>query len=246
MRGLDLNLASRPFRNNTLLWVGHALLVGTVIGASAWNTLTFLDTGGRLEELRSRVGSIENRFETVQMQERRLQAEIARHDLKYLAIQTSRANDVIGRRALSWTRLFNLLEKVQPYEVRMVSIRPVFGVHALPGSPAAADLDAGEMVPVSVEGTAKDLNAFLDLERALIADPHFGRVEPERRTHTKSGEVLFGLSFLYDPEGRVAHAPSAAQAAPPEREAPPAAVPPEAALDEAPVEVRDGDQGAEE
>lgn len=206
VRTLELNLASRPFRNNALLWLGHCVLMGAVIGATAWNTAAFLDTGGKLEELRNRVGSIENRFDNVEVQERRLQAEIARHDLKYLRMQTVRANDVIGRRALSWTRLFNLLEKVQPYEVKMVSVRPVFGRGE---APSATDLVGEETVPVSVEGTARDLNAFLDFERALIADPHFDRVEPERRTHTKDGEVLFVLSFLYDPEGRVAHAPTA-------------------------------------
>ena len=103
--------------------------------------------------------------------------------------------------------LFNLLEKVQPYEVKMVSVRPVFG--AGPSSqPGAPDLTGEEIVPVNVEGMARDLTAFLDFERALMADPHFDRVAPERRTHTENGEVLFLLSFLYDPEGRVRHEPT--------------------------------------
>jgi len=223
VRTLDLNLASRPFRNNTLLWVGHSVLMGSVVAATAWNTVTFLETGGKLEDLRSSVGSIENRLDRVEVLERRLEADIARHDLKYLATQTARANDVIARKALSWTRLFNLLEKVQPYEVKMVSVRPVFGR----GSPTSGaplvvrDRPGEDIVPVSVEGTARDLNAFLDLERALIADPHFDRVEPERRTHARDGEVLFLLSFLYDPAGTLEPEPSAGSAS--AREGPPAA-----------------------
>jgi len=99
VRTLELNFASRPFRNNTLLWIGHSVLTGTVVAATAWNTLTFLDTGRRLDELRSRVGSIESRRDRVEALERRLLAEAARYDLKYLRTQTTRANDVIGDEA---------------------------------------------------------------------------------------------------------------------------------------------------
>ena len=127
IRSLDLNMASRPFRNNAAIWLGHALLGLGVVGFTAWNTVTFLETGRRVEELRNSVGSIESRRQEIEVRERRVQAGIARHDFKYLTTQTVRANDVIQRKALSWTQLFNLLEKVQPYEVKMVSIRPVFG-----------------------------------------------------------------------------------------------------------------------
>ncbi len=202
VRSIELNLASRPFRNNMLLWFGHSSLAAAVIAFTAWNTLTFLETGRKLRELRNSVGSLESRLNDVEVRERRVQAEIGKHDLKYLATQTARANDVIARRALSWTRLFNLLEKVLPYEVKMVSIRPVFGnpnpgqVLLLAAGPPA------EVVPVSVEGSSKDLNAFLDFERALIVDAHFDRVEPERSIHAKNGEIVFGLSFLYYPAGQ--------------------------------------------
>ena len=64
-----------------------------------------------------------------------------------------------------------------------------------------------------MEGTARDLTAFLEFERSLITNTHFDRVEPERSTHTKNGEILFQLSFLYDPEG---HARSAESAQAPE------------------------------
>ncbi len=216
LRPLELNLASRPFRNNTLLWLAHGVLAAAVVGSTAWNTVTFLETGQDLDDLRSNVGSVQNRLGQVEVQDRKIQSEIAKFDLKYLTTQTVRANQVIARKRLSWTRLFNLLESVQPYEVRMVSIRPVFGAGlGRPGSSVFAAAARGEdVVPVNVEGSARDLKAFLEFERALIGDPHFDRVEPERTSFAKNGEVLFGLAFLYFPAGRESEVPADQAASP--------------------------------
>lgn len=200
MRPLELNLASSPFRNNTLLWAGHALLAGAVVAFTAWNTVTFVEMGRRLDQLRNAVGSVDNRMIDVEKRERTVDARITKHDVRFLSTQAFRANEVIERRAFSWTRLFNLLEGVQPYEIKMTSIRPVFGAEART-APAAGDGGRTEVVPVSVEGSAKTIRAFFELEDALIGDPHFDRIAPSRSTHAKNGEVIFGLSFLYYPDG---------------------------------------------
>jgi len=199
VRALDLNLATRPFRNNSLLWLGHGLLAAAVICFTAWNTVTFVETGTTLTEQKNTVGSLSQRKEAVRQREERAQAETKRHNIKLLTAETLRANDVIQRKSMSWTRLFTLLEKTQPYEVKMEAVRPMFGgsgrrAAALPAA------QGPEAIPVAVDGTAKDLRAFLAFERALIRDPHFDRVEPERTTHSKAGEVLFSLAFLYFPE----------------------------------------------
>ena len=52
---LELNLATRPFRNNTLLWTGYALLAVAVVTFTAWNTVTFVDTRSTLDQLRNTV-----------------------------------------------------------------------------------------------------------------------------------------------------------------------------------------------
>ena len=55
-------------------------------------------------------------------------------------------------------------------------------------------------MPVDIEGIAQSFESFLELERALIVDPHFANVEPVRsETPPGSSEVTFQLRFLYDP-----------------------------------------------
>jgi hypothetical protein len=99
----------------------------------------------------------------------------------------------------------------------MTSIQPQFQVAR---GHRSADV---EQVPVSVEGRAKMLEDFLELEDNLHGDPHFGRVEPERtELEDTTGEIVFRLHFLYDPReqaeapeaGPAAAAPGGSEAAP--------------------------------
>jgi hypothetical protein len=198
---LELNLASRPFRNNLPLWIGYGMGAVLTLGFTAWNIWAAVDQAQRTETLRSSLATVESRLGDLDRRNREAAAAIDAIDVKSLKVRARKANDVIDRRALSWTRLFNRLEEVQPYEVRMVSIRPVYagagrrqtGLEEVPDG----------TVPVKVEGAAQSLEAFLEFERALILDTHFAQVEPERTQIVSPNEVLFTVNFLYDPEGRL-------------------------------------------
>jgi hypothetical protein len=205
---LDLNLASRPIRNNTLLWVAHAALLLGVLGGTVWNVTGYVQHRRDLAVLNAERDSFDSRMSDLQRRENAARRGVAKHDLKDLTLRASKASDVIERKALSWTRLFNRMEEVLPYEVKMASIRPVFAF----GRRSAAErerLPAGS-VPVSVEGSAKTLQAFFEFERALIHDAHFDRVEPHRFNRTDGNEVVFEMRFLYYPD------PAAEDTVPPE------------------------------
>jgi hypothetical protein len=121
-----------------------------------------------------------------------------------MQIQADKANDIILRRGLSWTRLFNTLERVVPYEVHMTTVRPIYGTRQSGSGGSRENVFEGT-VPVDIEGNAQSFESFLELERALIVDPHFANVEPVRsETPPGSSGVTFQLRFLYDPDGRLA------------------------------------------
>jgi len=194
MQALDLNLASRPFRNNMLPWAGLGLLALALAAFTWWNVTSWFSVEERLQERRAVIADLKTRFDRCDLRERKAEAALKKSDVAYLRVQADRANAVIARKALSWTRLFNILEKVQPYEVRMTRISPNF---------AGADSDSVPKgaVPVSVKGFSREIRAFLEFERSLLFDPHFDRVEPEASNVEDSGEVEFQLSFLYFPAG---------------------------------------------
>jgi hypothetical protein len=199
MQALDLNFATRPFKNNTLLWVGYSAAVLVLVLFSVWNVRSYTRHRTLVADLDREVATIDDQFRD--LDRRRLQAEqgIRGYDLDSLAIQAAKADDVIRWKAFSWTRLFNQLEDIQPHDVRMTSIHPIFRTREDGQMMLASEEETG--IPVSVGGVAKDHAAFLDLERALLADAHFDRVEPSRTAREKiTDHILFDLRFSYDPD----------------------------------------------
>jgi hypothetical protein len=203
MQALDLNLASRPFKNNTLLWAGYVSSCLLLVGFSVWNVLTWRESVSGLERLRNQVSNVEVKMSDLDRREERAQRTINSYDLKALEIQAAKANEVIEWKAFSWTRLFNLMEKVQPNNVRMTSIRPLFRTGRQANRMGLAGQSLTETVPVAVEGLAKEFSHVRELQDALHGDPHFGRVMPERMQRTDKGEIVFKLTFLYHPHVRV-------------------------------------------
>jgi hypothetical protein len=199
MQPLDLNLSSQPFRNNALLWTAHAIACGSLLTFSVWNVSTYLRETRDVAELKTQIAENDRRGADLDLREKRAEAGAGRHDLKDLSRQAATANQVIMMRALSWTRLFNQLEKVVPYEVKTIAIRPTFGTGTAGASNAGSLEDA---VPVEVQGTAQSLEAFLEFERSLLVDPHFDQVEPDRSDIVEGGEISFKMGFLYYAEGR--------------------------------------------
>jgi len=201
MRALELNLASRPFQNNIPFWVGHVLLVILVAGFGACNVRTYLVTGRKIEALQADIGSVARQLTELEHRDDEAVKTARFFDLKTLQAQADKSNDIILRRGLSWTRLFNQLEEIIPYEVRATAIKPLYGTRE-GGAARGANFDG--VVPVSVEGDAQSLEAFLEFERALIMDPHYSAVEPLRtESILGSNDVAFELRFNYDPEGRL-------------------------------------------
>lgn len=202
MQSLDLNLASRPFKNNTLLWAGYLTATVALVAFSVWNVFSWRENVEGLADLEGRVSNIETRMRELDRREMAAQRGIEGYDLKSLAIQTAKANQVIDWKAFSWTRLFNLMERIQPYDVRMTSIRPVFRAQRRLDQLGMVTDPSQQTVPVSVEGLAKNFRAVRDLQQALMADIHFGRVLPERLQKTDQNEYVFQLTFLYEPDAQ--------------------------------------------
>jgi len=196
---LDLNLSSRPFRNNTLLWAAFSVAAVALIAFSWWNVDAWLGARANLVDLRAKVDNYDRRMSELAQRSEKARRDAARFDLARLQDQADKANDVIQWKAFSWTRLFNMLEEVQPYRLRMLSVRPTF--YATERRSARDSLPEGA-VPVDVEGIAENLETLLEFERELIADVHFASVEPDAQglLDGNNREIKFDMKFLYFPD----------------------------------------------
>ena len=217
MQAVDLNLATRPFKNDTLLWSALVAALSVLTFVSWYNLQTWLENRALLGDLRESQASLRQRFDGLERRDSAAIRGIERHDLPALGAKTEKANEVIRWKSFSWTRLFNQLESVQPWDVQMSSIHPVFRTT---GRGLRDQIEDPDQVPVSVEGTAKTLKDLLAFERQLIFDPHFDRIEPESYANDETtGETVFRMRFLYDPRVSVEEEEPEAEAQPEAQEA---------------------------
>jgi Tfp pilus assembly protein PilN len=195
MRSLDLNLASRPFRNNTLVWAGYLILLVGAVGFSYWNISSYREYNHELAEREAEKGDLEQQQADLNARRAKIVREVRGFDVKSIGRRTSKANEVIEWKAFSWTRLFNRLEEMLPHKVRMTSVRPVFRDRDRDDE----DGDSRYAISVTVDGLARDLSAFHEIQTKLIQHDSFGWVKPRFANRADNGEYAFGVDFLYYP-----------------------------------------------
>ena len=90
---LDLNLASRPIRNNTLPWVAHSALLLVVLGGTVWNVTGYVRHGRDLGVLNAERDSFDSRMSDLQRRENAARRGIAKHDLGDLNLRATKASE---------------------------------------------------------------------------------------------------------------------------------------------------------
>jgi len=203
LRPLEINLATRPFRNNTLYWTGFGSAALGLAALTVVNLWLFIGFGSSMEFHRQDLSAKQRRRDALLVEEQRLGRKLEKTDFKGLAVQADFANDAIRRRTFSWTELFNRLEEVVPPTVMMLSIRP--------------DIQP-EGISIIVEGIANDPEGLLQFEENLLRKPVFARIYPgSERREQRDRQLHFSLQFDYlASRSREAPAASAAQREKPE------------------------------
>ena len=158
MTGITLNLASRPFRNNTIVGSVLAAVLAALIGVTIYNGYVFLNYGGTYRQLQEEEKRQRDRLAALESDERSLSRQFQTRDFRRLYGRGQFAGDLILRRSFSWTLLFNRLEALVPPEVMMTAIRPHI---------------TGEKTVIRVDGIAKNHGGLIVLEDSLQKTPVF-------------------------------------------------------------------------
>ncbi|MFQ5720414.1 MAG: hypothetical protein ACE5IK_12780, partial [Acidobacteriota bacterium] len=186
---MHVNLAARPFTNDTLAWLLVGVLAAAGLGLTVWNVSLFVSVNSQIADLSSQRTALAARERAASQEQGRLLAEAQRTLKQAGTSRASFANTILRQWAFSWTGLFNQLEAVIPYGVRLRSIRPRFddGVH------------------VRLGGISRDNESFWNFQQALLDAGAFGDVYPDAvqasdvRLSLGRGEQLFSLDMEYFP-----------------------------------------------
>ncbi len=198
MQALDLNLSTRPFRNNTPLWVGYGVAFLALAFFTASNVKSYRDHLALVNSLESDIQQLERDRRDLTQRDGEAGTGITGHDVKLLRVRADKANEVIEWRAFSWTNLFNRMEQIKPWDVYLREVKPIF--RGTSGQTAELGFAGPKSVPVMIEGVSKTHKAFRDLERKLIESPYFNEVRPEKTHRDLNSEIAFTLRFTYFPD----------------------------------------------
>ncbi len=186
---LDINLASQPYEDARQFWMRW----GTAVGAAGLLTLVLLtlDVTGWINARRDRAAISEKRAMIADRDRLRAQAETTLNLPQNRATrdESQFLNELIERKAFSWTRVLENLEKVMPPRVHLMSISPQL----------EEDNQLG--LKMTVAGDSRD--RALELARRMEESRRFSQtqVTAERFTQSNTGDTeQFEIVAIYIPE----------------------------------------------
>jgi type IV pilus assembly protein PilN len=189
---LDINLASQPYEDARQFWIRW----GTAVGAVALLTLVLLalDVTGWVNARRDRAAIAEKQAMIADRDRLRVEAE---RILNLPQNRTTRdesqfLNELIERKAFSWTRVLENLEKVMPPRVHLESISPQL------------DDDNQLGLKMTVAGDSRD--RALELARRMEDSRRFAQtqVTAENFSQSNTGDSeRFEIVATYIPEPAV-------------------------------------------
>jgi type IV pilus assembly protein PilN len=186
---LDINLASQPYEDARQFWMRW----GTAVIALGLLTLVLLaaDITGWVNARRDRAALAQKRAMIAERDRIRANAErvLSLPENRSTRDQSQFLNELIERKAFSWTRVLENLEKVMPPRVHLISINPQL------------DEDNQLGLKMTVAGDSRD--RAIELARRMEESRRFSQTDivSERSERSGTGETeMFDIVAYYIPE----------------------------------------------
>ena len=198
MNRITVNLARRPpenLRQVRLLW-GSLLgvLLAAFIVLSAIALTGWLGSRG----LQAQVSNLRGQMSPLLASRARSEAPLHRPDVRQVLDRADYFNQLIDRKTVSWTRLFERLEQIQPQGVALVSLRP---------------LQRNGARAIDIRFTSDTLAPAIDFVRRLELSGDFADAQVERETEAVRKGTTAGapapprfqieVTALYHPRAQV-------------------------------------------
>lgn len=161
---IPINLASEPFRRDRALLVASTVLGIALVAMLGWQISAIVHERHQAANIRVTINQLSAQLRTVSAQQAKLNATLRRPENAEVLERSLFLNTLIERKAISWSKIFADLEKVLPYNVRLVSVR-------LP------EVDSENAVLLDMLVGAKEVQPVLELLRKLEGSPQFGPPE---------------------------------------------------------------------
>ena len=158
---VPLNLATDPFRRDRPMLVGAAAIAILLCVVLIVQVVVIVSEHRQVADIRVSIDQENAQLRSIAAQQAQLTGTLRRPENAEVLERSLFLNTLIDRKAISWTKIFADLEKVMPYNVRLVSVR-------LP------QVDSNNQVLLDMVVGAKDVQPILELLKHLEGAPQFG------------------------------------------------------------------------
>lgn len=186
---LDINLASQPYEDARRFWRRWGLLLAGLSIVTL--VLLYAATLGWIGAAKDR-SLISQREQQIANRDRErgsAQAMLNRPENRMVRDRSQFLNDLFQRKAFSWTKVFEDLERVMPPRLHVVSIRP--------------ELASSNELQIKLVVAGDTRQHALDLVKKMEGSPQFRntRIDQETALSGQQGgdDIQFDISALYVP-----------------------------------------------
>jgi len=188
---IDINLATQPYEDSRNFWtywgsgLGLLALLTLLLGYMA--IAGFVQASherARIADLRKQIAAFDQEKSTAETMLSQPQNRVVRDRSRFL-------NDLFLRKAFSWTKVFEDMERVMPAHLHVVSIHP--------------DMSKDNNLELKLVVAGESREQALDLVRKMEGSQRFKQTEIESERPvvqpTSGDRVFFDLSAQYIPSG---------------------------------------------
>jgi hypothetical protein len=180
---LRTNLATRPFYNVRAVRVALTAATVAVLALVVFDVVQLVNLTISQRSLGARAADAERLAGRLLAEADNTRKQIDPLELRTVADAAREANDIIDRRAFSWTELFERFEATLPSNVRITAVQPGEG------------REGGMLVTISVEARrAEDLDEFVE---ALDAEDAFSEVLATQEQTAADGLIAAVIEATY-------------------------------------------------
>jgi DNA-directed RNA polymerase subunit F len=182
---LRTNLATRPFYNQRGVRLALGAVAAIAIGLTTYNALQVWRLNAQSAGQRQVAERNEREARELRDKARTIRQSLDRVALDALQASAREANELIDRRAFSWTDLFNRFEATLPADVRIASVQP------------QTNSDGRMLVAVTVQSRrVEDLDQFIE---ALEKTGAFSEVLSRQESAEDDGTLKSFIQGFYGP-----------------------------------------------
>jgi type IV pilus assembly protein PilN len=183
---LDINLATRPYEDAREFWGRWGLGVG-VLGLATLLLLGFAVQGWiRAGRDRQEIRQLQRQIAERDAERGRAQAFLDLSVNRSTRDQSQFLNGLIQRKAFSWTRVFEDLERVMPTNLHVVSLRP--------------EINDQNQMQLDMKVAGDNRLAAVELVHRMESSRHFQGAQLVQETTGEGANVTASVIAVYIPD----------------------------------------------